>query len=207
MLSRDLKKEVNQKDFCMVEAGDPCPLSGKPLTLEKGIEVGHIFKLGTKYTKAFDIKVSDKSGKMVLLTMGCYGIGLNRTMATIIEQANDEKGIIWPISVAPFEVSLVSISKTEEEMKKVEEIYNHLKANGIEVFWDDRDLGPGFKFKDSEIVGFPIRLTLGKNYFEKNEFSLLNRKTGVEQNTQFESKEQLRVEVEKLRKELYYALG
>jgi prolyl-tRNA synthetase len=142
---------------------------------------------------------------MVLLTMGCYGIGLNRTMATIIEQANDEKGIIWPISVAPFEVSLVSISKTEEEMKKVEEIYNHLKANGIEVFWDDRDLGPGFKFKDSEIVGFPIRLTLGKNYFEKNEFSLLNRKTGVEQNTQFESKEQLRGEVEKLRKELYNA--
>jgi prolyl-tRNA synthetase len=103
-------------------------------------------------------------------------------------------------------VSLVSISKTEEEMKKVEEIYNHLKANGIEVFWDDRDLGPGFKFKDSEIVGFPIRLTLGKNYFEKNEFSLLNRKTGVEQNTQFESKEQLRGEVEKLRKELYNAL-
>ena len=94
----------------------------------------------------------------------------------------------------------------EEEMKKVEEIYNHLKANGIEVFWDDRDLGPGFKFKDSEIVGFPIRLTLGKNYFEKNEFSLLNRKTGVEQNISFESKEKLLGEVEKLRQELYRTL-
>ena len=199
--------EVNQKDFCMVEAGDPDPISGKPLSLEKGIEVGHIFKLGTKYTKAFDIKVSDKSGKMALTTMGCYGIGLNRTMATIIEQANDEKGIIWPISVAPYEVSLVSISKTDDEYKKVEEIYNHLQTNGIEVFWDDRDLGPGFKFKDSEIVGFPVRITLGKNYFEKNEFSILNRKTGEERNLPFESKEQILAEVEKLRKELYRALN
>ncbi len=206
VLSRDLKKEVNQKDFCMVEAGDPCPISGKPLSLEKGIEVGHIFKLGTKYTKAFDIKVSDKSGKMALTTMGCYGIGLNRTMATIIEQANDDKGIIWPISVAPYEVSLVSISKTDDEYKKVEEIYNHLQTNGIEVFWDDRDLGPGFKFKDSEIVGFPVRITLGKNYFEKNEFSILNRKTGEERNLPFESKEQLLAEVEKLRAELYKSL-
>ncbi|MBK8394460.1 MAG: proline--tRNA ligase [Leptospiraceae bacterium] len=207
VLSRDLKKEVNQKDFCMVEAGDPCPISGKPLSLEKGIEVGHIFKLGTKYTKAFDIKVSDKSGKMTLTTMGCYGIGLNRTMATIIEQTNDEKGIIWPISVAPFEVSLVSISKTEEEYKRVELIYESLKSNGIEVFWDDRDLGPGFKFKDSEIVGFPIRLTFGKNYFEKNEFSILNRKSGEERNLPFESNEQLLAEVEKLRAELYRALN
>ena len=127
-------------------------------------------------------------------------------MATIVEQANDEKGIIWPISVAPFEVSLVSISKTEDEYKKVEEIYEYLKSNGIEVFWDDRDLGPGFKFKDSEIVGFPIRLTLGKNYFEKNEFSILNRKTGVEQNIPFESKEKLLGEVEKLKQELYKSL-
>ncbi|HNN82491.1 MAG TPA: proline--tRNA ligase, partial [Leptospiraceae bacterium] len=206
VLSRDLKKEVNQKDFCMVEVGDPCPLSGKPLKLEKGIEVGHIFKLGTKYTKAFDVKVSDKSGKMVLTTMGCYGIGVNRTMATIIEQGNDEKGIIWPISVAPFEVCLVSISKSEEEIKKVSEIYEYLNTNGLDIFWDDRDLGPGFKFKDSEIVGFPIRITLGKNFFEKNEFSLLNRKTGEEKNIPFESKEQLLNEVEKLKRELYGAL-
>ncbi|HNC59658.1 MAG TPA: His/Gly/Thr/Pro-type tRNA ligase C-terminal domain-containing protein, partial [Leptospiraceae bacterium] len=99
-----------------------------------------------------------------------------------------------------------SISKSEEEIKKVSEIYEYLNTNGLDIFWDDRDLGPGFKFKDSEIVGFPIRITLGKNFFEKNEFSLLNRKTGEEKNIPFESKEQLLNEVEKLKRELYGAL-
>lgn len=203
VLSRDIPVKVKQNDICMVVAGDPCPISGKPLITEKGIEVGHIFKLGDKYSKAFDLKVSEKSGKMIVPLMGCYGIGVNRTMATIIEQANDEKGIIWPISVAPFEVSLVSITKTDEEVKKIEPIYNHLKANGIELLWDDRDLGPGFKFKDSELIGFPIRLTFGKNYFEKNEFSILNRKTGEERNIPFQSKEQVYEEVSNMIGSLY----
>jgi prolyl-tRNA synthetase len=202
--SRDIKREINYKDFCMVEKNDPCPISGKPLDLEKGIEVGHIFKLGQKYTKAFDMKVTDKSGKSVLMTMGCYGIGINRTIATIIEQANDANGIIWPISVAPFEVCMVSITKGEEEYKQAESIYNNLKTNQVDVLWDERDLGPGFKFKDSELIGFSIRITLGKNYFEKKEISILNRKTSLEK---IISEENLLSEVQVLRKQLYEELN
>jgi prolyl-tRNA synthetase len=203
---RDLKKEVNYKDYALVKEGDPCPISGKPLSLEKGIEVGHIFKLGQKYTKAFDIKVSDKTGKMILTTMGCYGIGVNRSIATIIEQANDEKGIIWPISVAPYEVNLVSITKTTEEQSQAEEIYQFLKEKGIDILWDDRDLGPGFKFKDSELIGYPIRITLGKNFFEKKEYSLLNRKTAEENSFPFLNKEDLLQKILSLREKLYQDL-
>ncbi|MCB1176447.1 MAG: proline--tRNA ligase, partial [Leptospiraceae bacterium] len=176
------------------------------LKQEKGIEVGHIFKLGDKYTKAFEIKITDKQGKMITPIMGCYGIGLNRTMATVIEQCNDDKGIYWPISIAPFEVSMVSIAKSPEHIAKAEEIYNYLKSKNIEIFWDDRDLGPGFKFKDSELIGFPIRITIGKNFFEKNEFGLLNRKTGEEINYPFVSLDDLLNKVNVLRESLYKEL-
>ncbi|HNO23314.1 MAG TPA: proline--tRNA ligase [Leptospiraceae bacterium] len=206
ILNRDYGKEIKFHDLAKSETGDPCPSCGKPIVQEKGIEVGHIFKLGEKYTKAFDIKVSDKNGKMSLVTMGCYGIGVNRTMATVIEQSNDEKGIIWPISIAPFEVSYVSITKGDEQNKKAEEIYNVMKKNKVEVFWDDRDLGPGFKFKDSEIVGFPVRITAGKNFFEKNELSILNRKTG-EEKTFVYSEQSLLKEISELREKLYRELG
>jgi prolyl-tRNA synthetase len=191
ILTREIGSEIEYNDLAKSETGDPCPTCKNKLIQEKGIEVGHIFKLGEKYTKAFDIKVLDKLGKSVLATMGCYGIGVNRTMATVIEQQNDDKGIIWPISIAPYEVSLVSIAKGESEIKKVEEIYKYLLSSGIEIFWDDRDLSPGFKFKDSEIVGFPIRITLGKSFFEKNEFSILNRKSGEEKTFPFVSNEDL----------------
>ena len=201
--NRDLKKEINYKDYSVAMENDPCPISKKPLSLEKGIEVGHIFKLGQKYSKAFDIKVSDKSGKMITTTMGCYGIGVNRTIATIIEQANDEKGIIFPISVAPFEICLVSISKTESEYSEIEKIYEELYQNNLDIFWDDRDLGAGFKFKDSELIGFPIRLSFGKSFFEKKEYSILNRKTGEEKTYQFTSVSELKKEILSLREKLF----
>ncbi|TGN21074.1 proline--tRNA ligase [Leptospira idonii] len=169
--------KIQTLDLSQSKEGDPCPNCGHALKAEKGIEVGHIFKLGQKYSKAFEISVLNDKGKATLTTMGCYGIGVNRCMATVIEQCNDDKGIFWPVSIAPFEVCLVSIAKTQEDIARVGEVYSSLKQAGIDVLWDDRDLGPGFKFKDSELIGFPVRLTLGKGFLEKNEITILNRKT------------------------------
>ncbi|WCL48729.1 proline--tRNA ligase [Leptospira sp. GIMC2001] len=193
-------------DCSLTRKNDPCPNCGTGLDEEKGIEVGHIFKLGQKYTEAFDIKVLDQNGKTKILTMGCYGIGVNRCMATIIEQCNDEKGIHWPITVAPFEIALVSITKAKEDTAKVEKIYQELVSKGLDVFWDDRDLGPGFKFKDSELIGFPIRITIGKAFLEKAEISILVRKTGEEILHQFTDEKSLYDEVLKIRTQLYQEL-
>lgn len=180
VLSRDLSKEIKLRDFSKSVSGDPCPNCKNPMIQEKGIEVGHIFKLGDKYTKAFDLKITDKNGKLFIPTMGCYGIGVNRTMATVIEQCNDDKGIYWPISIAPYEICMVSICKSIGEESIVREIYESLKKENFDIIWDNRDLGPGFKFKDSELIGYPIRITIGKNFFDKKEVSILNRKTGEE---------------------------
>lgn len=205
-----LEKEVpglpEFADVALAREGDLCPNCNSPLKAEKGIEVGHIFKLGEKYTKAFGIQVLDQNGKSRILTMGCYGIGVNRTMATVIEQCNDEKGIFWPISIAPFEVTLVSITKGEEQYFKAEEFYNVLKNEGIEVFWDDRDVGPGFKLKDSELIGFPIRVTIGKKFFENGEISIYNRKKDKEESFVFAGFENLIARVKFLRQELFAEL-
>ncbi|TGK19866.1 proline--tRNA ligase [Leptospira stimsonii] len=205
-----LEKEISNlpefADVALAREGDLCPNCNSPLKAEKGIEVGHIFKLGEKYTKAFGIQVLDQSGKARTLTMGCYGIGVNRTLATVIEQCNDEKGIFWPISIAPFEVTLVSITKGEEQYSKAEEFYNVLKNEGVEVFWDDRDLGPGFKLKDSELIGFPIRVTIGKKFFENGELSIFNRKKDKEESFVFTDFEDFTTRVESLRQELFAEL-
>ncbi|MDV6234700.1 proline--tRNA ligase [Leptospira ellisii] len=205
-----LEKEISGlpefADLALAREGDFCPNCNSALKAEKGIEVGHIFKLGEKYTKAFGISVLDQNGKSRTLTMGCYGIGVNRTMATVIEQRNDDKGIFWPISIAPFEVTLVSITKGEEQYAKADEFYNVLKNEGIEIFWDDRDLGPGFKLKDSELVGFPIRITVGKKFFESGEISLYNRKSDQEESFVFSDFEDLVARVEALRQELFAGL-
>ncbi|EKO86619.1 proline--tRNA ligase [Leptospira interrogans] len=205
-----LEKEISGlpefADVALAREGDLCPNCSFPLKAEKGIEVGHIFKLGDKYTKAFGIQVLDQNGKSKTLTMGCYGIGVNRTMATVIEQCNDEKGIFWPISIAPFEVSLVSIVKGEDQYFKIEEFYNVLMNEGIEVFWDDRDLGPGFKLKDSELIGFPIRITIGKKFFESGEISIYNRKKDQEDSFVFSGFDDLVARVESMRQELFTEL-
>ena len=203
VLINEIGSEIKYRDFTKSVVGDKCPSCGNALHQEKGIEVGHIFKLGDKYSKAFDLKISDKNGKLSIPTMGCYGIGVNRTMATVIEQCNDDKGIFWPISISPFEVSLVSITKDSTDFIKVEEIYKYLQSKNLDVFWDDRELGAGFKFKDSELIGFPIRITIGKNFFDKNEISLLNRKTGKEETFLYTGNENLVTKVEELRANLY----
>lgn len=165
-------------DIALAVAGDPSPAGGSTLEEMKGIEVGHIFKLGDKYTKVFDVSYLDEAGRGKTPIMGTYGIGVNRTMAAIIEQNHDVRGIIWPLSVAPFEVIMITITSTEKEDAVATEFYKALCENDIEVMWDDRDLRPGVKFNDSELIGYPIRITMGKNYFKNGNLEIIVRKSG-----------------------------
>ncbi len=162
-----------QFDITSAIDGDGCPSCDKPMYVKKGIEVGHIFKLGDKYTKAMGVSVLNDQGKSVIPLMGCYGVGVNRTVATIVEQCNDERGIIWPKAVAPFQVHLIGIAKKSEEIEKVDEIYESLLDNGIDVLYDDRKkVSPGFKFGDADLVGIPVRVTVGKSFFQDGEIEI-----------------------------------
>ena len=147
--------------------GDACPKCGKPLSMCRGVEVGHIFKLGTKYSEALNCVYLDKDGKECPMIMGCYGIGVGRTLAAIIEQHYDENGIIWPVEAAPYKAIVIPTKvKNEEIMNLSEKIYADLQAKGIEVLIDDRDERPGVKFKDSELIGIPVRITVGRRAAE-----------------------------------------
>lgn len=146
-----------------VALGDRCPICGKPLKMEKGIEVGQIFKLGTKYSKPMNCVYQDENGELKPIVMGCYGIGVTRTMSSIIEQYHDEHGICWPLNVAPYHVVIVPINYNEETMRtKATELYEKFKTAGVEVVLDDRDERPGFKFKDWELIGIPYIITVGR---------------------------------------------
>ena len=146
-----------------VALGDRCPICGKPLKMEKGIEVGQIFKLGTKYSKPMNCVYQDENGELKPIVMGCYGIGVTRTMSSIIEQYHDEHGICWPLNVAPYHVVIVPINYNDETMRtKATELYEKFKTAGVEVVLDDRDERPGFKFKDWELIGIPYIITVGR---------------------------------------------
>ena len=163
-------------DFRNVTIGEKCPECGKEITISRGTEVGHIFKLGTKYSESMGATFIDEDGKAKPFIMGCYGIGVTRTVASIIEQHNDENGIIWPLEVAPYHVSVIPANvKNEEQATKAEEIYNELRKMGVEVLLDDRKERAGVKFKDSELMGIPMRITVGKMIGEGQvEFKLRN---------------------------------
>lgn len=163
-------------DFRNVTIGEKCPECGKEITISRGTEVGHIFKLGTKYSESMDATFIDEDGKAKPFIMGCYGIGVTRTVASIIEQHNDENGIIWPLEVAPYHVSVIPANvKNEEQATKAEEIYNELRKMGVEALLDDRKERAGVKFKDSELMGIPMRITVGKMIGEGQvEFKLRN---------------------------------
>ena len=151
------------KNFRNAENNDLCPVCGKPLKVEKGIEVGQIFKLGTKYSEPMACTYQTDNGQNVPMVMGCYGIGVTRTMSSIIEQYHDEFGIKWPLNVAPYHAVVVPINYKDETMKEVaENIYEQLKANKVEVILDDRDERPGFKFKDWELIGIPYIIVVGR---------------------------------------------
>lgn len=150
-------------DLKVLKEGDPCPVCGAPIKHTRGIEVGQVFKLGTKYSKAMNAIYKDENQQDHPLVMGCYGIGVSRTLAAVIEQHHDEDGIIWPVSVAPYHAIVTLVKpKDEEQAKLAEEIYQRLLAAGVEAVIDDRDERPGVKFKDADLLGFPIRITVGK---------------------------------------------
>lgn len=147
--------------------GDKCPKCGKPLSMCRGVEVGHIFKLGTKYSDALNCIYLDKDGKENPMIMGCYGIGVGRTLAAVIEQYNDEDGIKWPINVAPYKATVIPTKVTDETIMPVaEKIYDALMDKGIEVLIDDRNERPGVKFKDADLIGIPVRITVGRRASE-----------------------------------------
>ena len=169
---RDFEGQIG--DFRNVQEGDKCPKCGQPLEIMRGVEVGHIFKLGTKYSESMGATFLDQNGKSQPIIMGCYGIGVERTVAAVIEQHHDENGIIWPLALAPYHVVVVPVNvKKEEHLENAEKIYNELQAAGVEVLLDDRNERAGFKFKDSDLLGIPMRITVGKDIVDgKVEFKL-----------------------------------
>ena len=163
-------------DFRNVTEGEKCPCCDSQITIARGTEVGHIFKLGTKYSAAMNANFIDEDGKEKPFVMGCYGIGVTRTMASIIEQHHDENGIIWPLSVAPYHISIIPVNvKDQEQVKIANELYEDLISMGVEALLDDRNERAGVKFKDSELMGIPMRVTVGKKIADGEvEFKLRN---------------------------------
>ncbi len=159
---RDYKADV-VTDIKLLREGDPCPCCGNPVRAARGIEVGQVFKLGTKYSEPMGLTYLDENQQKKTVVMGCYGIGVTRTLAAIVEQHHDDNGIVWPMSVAPYHV-IIELIKPDDEVqcKLVDEIEARLEAAGVEVVVDDRDERPGVKFKDAELLGFPIRINVGK---------------------------------------------
>lgn len=159
---RDYKADI-LVDLKTLREGDACPVCGKPVKTARGIEVGQVFKLGTKYSESMGAYYKDENQKEKPIVMGCYGIGVTRTLAAVVEQHHDENGIIWPISVAPYHCIITLINPKDDVQKELaESIYNSLQGMGVEVLLDDRTERPGVKFKDADLLGIPIRITVGK---------------------------------------------
>jgi prolyl-tRNA synthetase len=177
-LGRDFK--VDQfADIRMAVEGDRCPKCQSLLRFDRGIEVGQVFKLGEKYSKVLGATYLDAMGNEKPIVMGCYGIGLGRTIAAIIEQSHDGDGVVFPMSVAPFHVCIVPVNDQNPQlMKAAESIYCGLEERGIEVLFDDRPERPGVKFKDADLIGIPLRATLGEKNFSKGLLEIRRRKTG-----------------------------
>lgn len=174
----EFQEDLQYADLRLVEAGEFCPQCGKPLKVTRGIEVGNIFQLGTKYSKPMNAVYLDADGKAKPYIMGCYGIGISRTAAAAVEAHHDEHGIKWPLSIAPYHAVIVPVStKDETQMSVAQKIYDKLLANGVEVVIDDRDERAGVKFKDADLIGFPYRITVGKTISEGN-VEFVVRQTG-----------------------------
>ncbi len=169
---RDFQVE-KYADLRVITSTDLCPRCGGELSFGKGIEVGHIFKLGTKYSKALKANFLDKSGQEIPIIMGCYGIGIGRCVAAAIEQSHDENGIIFPVSISPFEVAILALELHEAHVRKVaEDLYHNLSELGLAVFLDDRDERAGFKFKDADLLGIPVRVTVSLRTLKKASIEL-----------------------------------
>ena len=174
---RDIKP-THVADIRLIREGDPCPRCSSPVKTARGIEVGQVFKLHTKYSQALDATYLDENGQEQLMVMGCYGVGVSRTMAAAIEQHHDADGIIWPASIAPYQVVIVPINtKDEPQMTMAEQIYRELSAVGVEVVLDDREERSGVKFKDADLIGYPLRITVGPKALKENCVELKVRRT------------------------------
>ena len=166
-------------DLRIVRENDLCPRCESPLKFARGIEVGHVFKLGTKYSKAMKAIYLDKNGKEQYMVMGCYGIGIGRTVAAAIEQNYDENGIIWPIPIAPYHVIITPVNVNDEPIRRVsEDLYKSLSEKGIEVILDDRDERAGVKFKDADLIGIPLRVTIGHKSLAEGRIEIKIRASG-----------------------------
>jgi prolyl-tRNA synthetase len=180
-IERDIKVSA-WFDLRTVSAGEPCAKCGKPLKIRRAIEVGHVFKLGTKYSEKLNATFLDEAGARKPSVMGCYGIGVTRTLQAIIEQSNDKDGVVWPLSVAPYQVCItpLAVAPESEAMKLAEKFYTELSAKNIDVILDDRDERPGVKFKDADLIGFPIRISLGEKSLAKGEVEIKPRNGPVQ---------------------------
>jgi len=175
-VARDIRVDA-WADLRTVRAGEACPRCARPLQLRRAIEVGHVFKLGTKYSEKLGATFVDETGVRKPAVMGCYGIGVTRTLQAVIEQCHDPDGICWPMSVAPYQVCLTPLNVAPDHpgMRLAETLYTQLTAAGVEVILDDRDERPGVKFKDADLVGFPIRVSIGEKSLAKGEVEIKPR--------------------------------
>ena len=172
-------------DLVSVQSGDPCPRCGSDLSVDRGIEVGHVFQVGTKYSESLDAMYTDEGGAQHPMVMGCYGIGISRIVAAIVEEHHDDGGIAWPVGLAPYDVHLVLLAgrgdAAVEVAEAAEKLYSAITTAGLSVLFDDRDASAGVKFKDADLLGMPVRLTLGAKGFARG---VVERKlrAGGEQN-------------------------
>ncbi len=175
---RDFEPDV-VADLRLVQAGDSCPRCGFPLSEARGIEVGQVFKLGDKYSKVLGATCLDEKGQSRPVVMGCYGIGITRTMAAAVEQNHDENGIIWPVSIAPFQILIAPVSTRDEgQLSLAEKVYGLLSEAGVETVLDDRPERAGVKFKDADLIGYPLRLTVGSKAVESGNLEIRRRRDG-----------------------------
>lgn len=179
----DIERDINVSkwiDLREVADGEPCPTCGAPLEVFKAIEVGHIFKLGTKYADAFGVSVLDEDGEAQTVIMGSYGIGLERNIAAVVETHHDEKGIVWPVSVAPYSVAVTVLRADDEDARQAgEDLYQQCLAAGIDTILDDRVERPGVKFADVELIGIPFRVTVGPRGLQNGVVEVQDRASGV----------------------------
>ncbi len=168
-------------DLTVAQEGDACPICEAGLSIRRGIEVGHVFKLGCKYSESLDATYQDENGETHTIVMGCYGIGVGRTVAAAIEQNHDEDGIIWPTPIAPYHVDIIPVRVDDETMKVCEHIYDSLEFTGLDVVLDDRDERPGVKFKDADLMGFPYKAVIGPRGLKEGKIEIKSRKTGETQ--------------------------
>ena len=175
-VNRDFRPDLTT-DIRVAVIGDACPRCGSALGLTPGIEVGHVFKLGTRYSAKMNCSYLDEKGQLHPMVMGCYGIGVNRILAAAVENHHDEAGILWPAELAPYQVEIVSLDhKKMQIVETAHDLHDSLTKAGLEVLWDDRDAAPGVKFTDADLIGLPVRVTVGKKTLEAGTVDIRTRK-------------------------------